>query len=65
MTRKVLTIRQPWAWAIAEQPWYTGDYGLVLSDPEPLPEPIPWRKGQQQIWRMPDELVARASRGVL
>lgn len=37
--------------------WWTGDYGLVLSDPQPLAEPVPWRKGRLGIWTMSDELA--------
>lgn len=44
--------------------WWTGGHGLVLADPEPLPEPIPWRKGQQQLWTMPDELAVQVRRAL-
>lgn len=42
--------------------WWTGDYGLVLAEPEPLAEPIPCR-GRQQLWRPSGETYAQLPDG--
>lgn len=38
-------------------PWFFGQYGFVLSDPKPLPEPIPY-KGALGFFRVPESALA-------
>lgn len=46
----------PWAqWSDVDHPTM---HHLVLRNPRPLAEPIPWR-GALSLWRVPDELEAR------
>lgn len=41
-------------------PWAEPDaYHWTLADPRPLPEPIPV-KGRPRLWRLPDDVAARA-----
>jgi len=44
-----------------DSPWYTGDLGLILSNPQPLAKPVPWR-GQLGIFNAPDEVLEAANR---
>ena len=40
----------------SESPWFFGDYGFVLRNPEPLPHPIPF-KGALGFFDVPDDLI--------
>lgn len=66
---RILTVRQPWAWAIIHgrrepNPGHCSDWAepdvhhLVLANPRPLPEPIPYR-GALGLRTLDDETVAR------
>lgn len=40
--------------------WSPGRWAWRLTDPEPLPEPIPWR-GQQGLFSVPDHILTQGS----
>lgn len=42
-----------------DSPWYTGDLGLILSNPQPLLRPVPWR-GQLGFFNVPDAVLKAA-----
>ena len=44
--------------ALANSPWFFGDFGWVCEDPFLLPEPVPCR-GAQKLWKMPPDVEAR------
>lgn len=43
-------------------PWFFGRYGFVLSDPKPLPRPIPY-KGRLGFFDVPASVLANAPEG--
>ena len=45
----------------SESPWFVGEYGFVLRNPEPLVTPIPCR-GYQMFWKVPVETQAEIER---
>lgn len=46
---------------LADSPWYTGGFALVLADVEPLPF-VSW-KGELGLFEVPDDYAARAAEG--
>lgn len=41
----------------SESPWFQGDYGFVLADPQPFKTPIEYR-GSLGLWSVPAPIAA-------